>query len=334
MLPTTSRTEAGIPRRRAIAACLKCRKQKVKCSGQRPQCRRCLLRRETCIYEIRESQQPYGGQEPQDPGLLVLAEASRFGFEEEMAVTDEHASPYYRQDSLKTMQETQLLARDVVGRHIDAYFHYIHHLPGYDFFHRPSLMEEFLHNKLDPVLCKAICAAVSMYIASSSEARQLSMQWAKDVDAYIFSNLHKLTRLQLQLMVLSMFQNIAYRQFGRVWQMHGMAGRLAISLQLNAENASQTDSQSVACQEGTRRLIWGLYLHDKVHAGGIEEFVALPSRWMTIALPMTESNFEHEIETRMVKLSDVRSGGGSAASCPGSNAYLVILHELRHRVLQ
>lgn len=234
--------------------------------------------------------------------------------------------------SLDTSAQHRLLARDVVARHIEAYFEYVYHLPGYDFFHRPSMLEDFHNDKLAPVLCTALCAAVAMYISPSREGRQLSARWAKDCEAYIFSNLNNLSILNLQLMVLSTFQQFAYRQFGRVWLMHGMATRLALSLQLNRENYSNSNKLSVSSRECANRLVWCLFIHDRIHSGGIEDFVALPERLMHIPLPTNENDFQHELESRVGTLSD--SLQSLATDGLGITGYMAILQNLRYHILR
>ena len=221
----------------------------------------------------------------------------------------------------------RLCSKSTLVHHIDAYFDYVHHLPGYDFLHRPSILLDFHNDTLEPVMCMAICAAVAMYVSTSEQARRLSVEWSKGIDAYIFSHLHNLKLLNLQLMVLSMFQHFAYRQFGRVWHMHGMAARLAISLQLNMDRSS--GEAPLAMRESARRLIWGLFIHDKIHSGGVEEFVALPDHWMHIPLPMSESNFQREIDLPTCTLSD-----SLASTNLGISSYMVVLHELRYRILR
>jgi len=231
--------------------------------------------------------------------------------------------------------QQRFLKRDVVTRHVEAYFVYLYHLPGYDFFHRPSMLEDLHNSRISPILCTALCAAVAMYVSPSKEGRQLSVEWAKDVDSYLFSNMNDLSILNLQIMLLSMFQHFAYRQFGRVWLMMGMATRFGLTIQLNnitSLTGLETGGSGVASRECVKRLLWSLFVQDKIHSGGVDEFVGFPEQWMHIPLPLSEHHFQHEQDHQAGTLSDsleVLSRNGL-----GINGYMVILHNLRHHILR
>ncbi|KAL2880715.1 hypothetical protein SGCOL_003740, partial [Colletotrichum sp. CLE4] len=97
-----------------------------------------------------------------------------------------------------------------------------------------------------------------MFVSRSRESRVLSVQWAKEVDAYIFGNLNVFKVLNIQLLILSMFQNFAYRQFGKMWLLISMAARLAVSFQLNDEKPASDNGTTAALikRECERRLVW------------------------------------------------------------------------------
>ena len=318
MSATETRTEAGTVRRRVVAACEQCRARKAKCTGHRPKCRRCSVRSLQCVYEA---------------GQRRSCRATALGVSESLASPAASASndDHTRRDSLDTNSERQFLAKDIIARHIEAYFEYVYHLPGYDFFHRPSLLEDFQNDRIPPVLSLAISAAVSMYIATSREKRQLAVQWAKDLDNYIFSNFGTLRLFNLQLMILSIFHHYSYRQFGQVWLMHGLATRLALSHQLNKPKPLNPDGLSIVSGECARRLIWALFIHDKIHSGGVEEFVALPGKWMSVSLPTKETDFQNEVENTTGTISDCAAGLSDRLSVGG---YVAILHNLRYEIIR
>lgn len=325
LMPTESRTEAGIARRRTIAACNLCKTRKVKCSGHRPRCKGCESRRLECVYGQAQREQTQTSPEragEYDNGLVASSMApSTPGHSEQ---TNDNSSPLL----LHVDTEKRLLSRDVLTQHIRAYFVHVYHLPGYDFLHRPSVLESLHNDTLPPILSTALCAAVSMYI-SPRDVRQISIQWARDVDGYIFSHLNQLKLLNLQIMVLSMFQHFVYRQFGRVWLMLGMASRLALGLELNRD--ADPTSSNVPDRECRKRLAWSLFIHDKMHSGGIDEFVTMPEPWMHLSLPISETDFHHERDCQTGTLSD------DFETLPhqklGLNGYMVVLQNLRHHIL-
>lgn len=195
-------------------------------------------------------------------------------------------------------------------------------------------MLEALHNDtLPPILCTALCATVSMYISRSREQRQLSMYWAQEVDAYLFSHLNDLSLLNLQIIVLSVFQHFVYRQFGRVWLMLGMATRLAFGIQLNKETCLEAAQElGWVSRECARRLVWSIFVQDKIHAGGVEEFAAMPEAWLHIPLPLSELHFQREQDHCVGTLRD--DVGTLSRNGLGMNGYMVILQNLRYLILQ
>ncbi|KAH8881842.1 hypothetical protein GQ53DRAFT_832140 [Thozetella sp. PMI_491] len=233
---------------------------------------------------------------------------------------------------LHTALEKRLLSRDVLTRHVDAYFVYLYPLPGYDFFHRTSMLEDLHNDQITPILSTALCASVAMYVSRSKESRQISVEWARETDAYILSNLNSLNVLNLQVIVLSMFHHFVYRQFGRVWLMHGLATRLVVGLQMNSEASVGAEGAGVASRECLRRLAWAVFVHDKLHCGGVEEFVALPSHWMRIRLPLNENDFRHEQDRHVQRLDELDAG----LSCEdlGISGYMVMLARIRYPVLK
>ncbi|RMZ68810.1 fungal transcriptional regulatory [Pyrenophora seminiperda CCB06] len=230
------------------------------------------------------------------------------------------------------MTQKRLLSKDVISQHIDAYFIHIYHIPGLNFFHRPSMLRDLHNDRLPPILSTAICATVSGYLDRSKVGKELSVQWAASVDSYISANLNDLTLLNLQIMILSLFQNFSYRQFGRAWLILGMAARLSLGIQLNKDIFPSPQNESIALQECKKRLAWSIFIADKLYSGGIDELVAMPKRWMYLTLPLNEDDFLHERHRHTGYLNnDIE-----ALSCDslGISAATVILMGLRHDILQ
>ncbi|KAF1829850.1 hypothetical protein BDW02DRAFT_127436 [Decorospora gaudefroyi] len=329
--PTEAVTEAGTARRRTTAACQRCRARKTKCDGQRPQCCRCQQQGADCAYLEDGPRRGYNRRTmslqgtSQSPDRSVRTTTVISGSTEQTATMDERAP-------LDVVSQRAFLSRDVLAQHIEAYFVHIYHLPGYNFFHRPSILEDLHNDRLAPILSTAICAIVSGYLNRSKEGKQLSLRWAMDVDAYIFANLNNLTLLNLQVMMLSLCQQFAYRQFGRSWLILGMATRLALGIQLNKGARSTPQGGSVALRECKKRLAWSIFIQDKLHSGGIDELVAMPRRWMHVSLPMDEEDFDRERDRQTALLSS------GVATLPSENlgisGYLVLLMDLRHDILQ
>ncbi|KAJ0314211.1 hypothetical protein Brms1b_007084 [Colletotrichum noveboracense] len=219
--------------------------------------------------------------------------------------------------SLNTSLEQTLLSTDVIRQHLEVFFDHVYPL-GYDFFHRPSMMEEFYAGKLPPILCTSVCAAAAIFVSRSRESRVLSIQWAKEVDGYIFANLNVFKVLNIQLMALSKFQNFA----------------LCVSFQLNDERPlpPDADTSTVILRECERRLVWHVWWMDKGLSAGFDEFTCLPNRWMRTPLPNAEHTFRHGLLKKTSKLSD--GVEALAAHDAGARAYVMILFSLRCEVLR
>lgn len=220
-------------------------------------------------------------------------------------------------------------------RHIEAYFDHVYPLQGYDFFHRPSLLESFYNDRMPPILCTAICATAAMFISPSDKAsRAISIEWSNEVDRYVSSNMNRLNILNLQLIMLSMFQHFAYRQFGRVWLMHGAATRLALAFQLNEERhpAPGQSPMSITERECLRRLMWSVFVRDKMLSGGVDEFITLPDEWMRLHLPCNEHCFQHELPQETGTMSD--SVDSMSRRELGSKGFLLVLQSIHHRILK
>ncbi|TDZ27371.1 putative transcriptional regulatory protein [Colletotrichum spinosum] len=313
LAPTEALTEAGTKRRRIAAACVECRAQKAKCSGHRPQCFHCNRRNLTCVYPSSTTRRK--GRAPPSQSHQSASPESTSTLSQGASHENESTSQQQQQQqqrtanpaaaSLNTALDRSLLSTDVIRQHLEAFFDHVYPL-GLDFFHRPSMMEEFYAGKLPPILCTSICATAAMFVSRSREARVLSVSWAKDVDAYIFGNLNVYKVLNIQLMSLSMFQNFAYRQFGKVWLLVSTAARLCVAFQLNDDRplAPDADTASMIRRECERRLVWHVWWMDKGLSAGFDEFTCLPNRWMRTPLPNPEHTFRYGLLKKTSKLGD------------------------------
>jgi hypothetical protein len=234
--------------------------------------------------------------------------------------------------SLNIQAERRFLSRDVLAQHTEAYFTHIYHLPGYNFFHRPSMLEDLQNDRVAPILSIAICATVSSYLDRSKSGKQLAIQWATEVDGYISTNMNNLNLLNLQVIMLSLYQHFAYRQFGRSWLLLGMATRLALGIQLNKGVQGGASDSSFAARECNKRLAWSIYIHDKLQSGGIEEFVTMPQRWINLSLPLNDDDFHRERDCATSTLADNLKV--SVRSDLNPSSYMVILMTLRHEILR
>ncbi|TQN65458.1 putative transcriptional regulatory protein [Colletotrichum shisoi] len=347
--PSETLTEAGTRRRRIAAACMECRNQKANLacvypsssSSSSSQSKR--KNRQAGQQQQQQQQQQHHHhhhhqqqQHPQQSQQWTSPESISSTVVSRSAPCEAGSRLQRTRSSLNTALDHSLLSTDVVRQHLEAYFDHVYPI-GHDFFHRPSMMEEFYAGRLPPILCTSVCATAAMFVSRSRESRVLSVQWAKEVEAYIFANLNVFKVLNIQLVILSMFQNFAYRQFGKMWLMIGMAARLAVSFQLNDErrhphHPPDNDTATLIKRECERRLVWHVWIMDKMLSAGLDEFTALPNRWMRVSLPNSEHAFCHGLLKPTSKLDDGVEALASHEA--GPNSYLIMLLPLWCEVLK
>ncbi|KAL1873116.1 hypothetical protein VTK73DRAFT_1077 [Phialemonium thermophilum] len=332
--PTQDVTQAGTARRRALYACESCHALKARCSGGRPKCTRCERRGLDCSYPQRSRDSSDRARKSRLVSL-VSKPSDKSGSPEDPRRGEERLGIAHVPSPNITLNQG-LLRKDVLTQHIDAYFNHVYPLPGYDFIHRPSVLEDLQNDRIPGILCTAICATVAMFVShSDKDSRAVSIQWSKAVDNYINNNMNRLEILNLQLTVLSMFQHFAYRQFGSVWLMHGWATRLALAFQLNEDRPFPLQGrspQSLTREECLRRLLWSVFHWDRMLAAGIDEFVGLHDEALHVQLPCNEHGFQYELPQQTCHLSD--GINEIAQRNLGSKGFLLLLLPIRHRILK
>ena len=108
-------------------------------------------------------------------------------------------------------------------------------------------------------------------------------------------------------------------------------------MQLHESNftpkAGDLEGREVAYRECARRVAWSLVIRDRMASGGVEQFQALPQRWMRIPLPMKEDDFNYQRESCPGILSDhvERFGPGSQL---GISAYTVLISNMHYDILR
>ncbi|KAJ5896217.1 uncharacterized protein N7473_005616 [Penicillium subrubescens] len=182
-------------RRRASQACIACRRQKARCSGELPACKACRQRQRLCQYAA--SDLPVGA----DSAISSLF-------------------PIRRQELLSA---------------IDRFFGHLYPVPAFAFLHEPSVRKQCESGVLDPSLALSLAAVTNAYLSSNKQVLEECASWIRAVEMEIWDRLHSPSIHQAQSLLLMAHYHIQTGHFGRAYMLVGMTARSTTALRLNYE---------------------------------------------------------------------------------------------------
>lgn len=234
------------------------------------------------------------------------------------------------------MNRDILAKQDIVLRHFDVFFRMWSVLPCMNFLQRESTYIEIEEKRLHPILAAAVCATTSHVIHPNQIRIPFADRCADQVDFYLFRNMDSLLRQGAHENLIILVCAIIYfwhgGQMGKVWMYMGLSVRLIMALQLNWDNAGQSPLK----QESNRRLVWSVYILDRLLAGGFDEHLLLRDVDMHIKLPVSDevllqtSNLPPAGYTSMPTGQSGSQQGTQKLSLDG---YHLRLHRIRHQIL-
>ncbi|KAI5928357.1 hypothetical protein F4810DRAFT_174 [Camillea tinctor] len=291
--PPQERTIFEPTRRRGQRACLECRFQKARCSGEEPQCGCCCRRGKICIYlgSKRLSQvidtrtSPSENPLADNGGILSQAEPSHAG---PLMTSDEKTSP---SPSSRIGDESSSTtgvppAMELLSL-VQLFFEQIYPLISYSFLHEASVTEQCANGSLDPLLAYGICSVTSMRRNIYNYYPYQTDRWIQQVENEIWQSIEYPTIARLQTLVLVIQYRVWTGRFQRAFMLSSIAARSASALRLNYE---RTDLDNVA-QEIRRRLMWTLMVMDSFFAVGLPEFELNSYENIYLVLPSSEDRF-------------------------------------------
>ncbi|ORY70095.1 uncharacterized protein BCR38DRAFT_99560 [Pseudomassariella vexata] len=301
--PNGTVTEAGTLRKRAQRACLECHGHKTKCSGDLPSCTRCQTNDLKCEYvpakrkfaNVPGHSNSVDGQTPPSavpfPNGQLSPEVSSDGNISSDIFLDPSPAP-----------QTRLIKRDVILKHVDAYFDYFFHMPCMNFLHPVTVYRWVEEDNFPPHLAAAICSISSSLVSTVSPGRALAARWNEQVEYYVFQNLVHLEPELLLYHVLVTVYNWMYGPWSKVWMYVSTAARLIRCLQLNYDPDIKANQVNFSQQEIQRRSVWQIYLIDHFLSGGFDEHLLLPSNSMHVRLPCSDQVFKDGLPSMMETL--------------------------------
>ncbi|KAI1019063.1 hypothetical protein LB503_009193, partial [Fusarium chuoi] len=253
-------TQAGIKRRRILRACAACRSAKSKCSGTCP-CNRCQSQGQECVF----------GDEPDsscvDIGIEVQTSPASTSQSHYGSVPSQ-ASPMDISASVTggTQRVFELENRDTIRQYLDTYFDKSD-IADCVFLHRATTIAEWSQGKLEKTLLKAICASALRLAPTYHSETSPAHNWIKQVQQELVNHMGDMSVPKLQALMLVIKFLFSMRFTGDVWVLLSIASRVAFTKRLNYERPAIDPVK----QECLRRLMWSIYVVDKIFSGGIED---------------------------------------------------------------
>ncbi|KAJ5722990.1 hypothetical protein N7488_001025 [Penicillium malachiteum] len=318
----TSRTKytiGSIERRHGLRACRPCRASKSRCSGSLPTCRQCERRGLDCQYAPSRRR-----KNPSDT-IPVAVETTHTGTQ--MLQADDR-NLIYPARAVNGIHMGLSGDKIFVESHIDAYFESLNAIPQYSFIHKPSFLRSFHQNTLDPLLLRFICGIASRFIQPGLQQGYVAA-WLKEVEAQVWPKLSEMKVGNLQILLSLICWYSVERKVSNLWTASAMAARIAYGLRLNHE---ASDKIPFILKETRRRLVWSIFMLDKLYAGGFPELTLCPANTLHVKLPCEEQNFELDIPVETSLL--VKSGPFSEESGIGIMGYIARLMSIRHAILE
>ncbi|KAH7170282.1 fungal transcriptional regulatory protein [Dactylonectria macrodidyma] len=344
--PSHSHTEAGTVRKRAQRACSLCHSNKTKCSGDLPKCKRCEANDLACEYtpakrkftHVPVSSSSSRGHKttPSNQrsassdagGPTINRNRDNFILAIDASILNaEYNSLTVFIDATNRSNREILFRKDIIMKHMDAYFQYIYYMPCMGFFRRNTVYQEIQDGTFDPATAAAMCAVTSLFVNPGEAGRVFSMKCSEQVELYVFHSIFRFAEKVLILYALNGYHNFLHGHLAKVWQCFGIATRLMLGLQVNWDIRPR--DRSFAHQETMRRIVWQFFYLDRLLAGGYEEYIGCRDEIMKIRLPCSEEAFKADRAVIVERLHEKSKSKGNM----GIHGYQLRLIDIRHRVL-
>ncbi|KAF3392619.1 hypothetical protein F1880_008847, partial [Penicillium rolfsii] len=321
--------------KRTYRSCTACRASKTKCSGDRPECRRCRQKAQPCVYpeasqpswiervEVTPQKSLSTPHETSDESSGSLLQSTRT-HDAEYKATPQSPSPSYQHSletdavephisSLAWINSRQLPSPWKIRLLVEEYFNNIHPLRCFAFIHKPTFLQrlekddKYQHNALLHIIC---ALGAQFYALSYSETVTplpskfvllAGNEWAKTAQRLILESLDTVTIENTRAAVLLNDYAIRMGNFANAFMLSGIITRMTQALQINLEYNTDLLCQnndvgpSITARESRRRLMWSCYVLDALVGSGVDQLTLVDEKDMKIQLPCNERNFTQQI---------------------------------------
>jgi hypothetical protein len=204
----------------------------------------------------------------------------------------------------------------------------MHELAVYGFLHRETLTNMLDEGNVPEVLLKSLCGVAAKLLTKDSDDIDMINMWMKDVEHEIMQNLWRLDVPYIQSLVFLITHVNLHSNPSKAWMLLSLASRAAYALQLNYEKRSL----SAIKQESRRRLMWAIYICDKLCSGGISEFTLCRREDIHVQLPCKDSMFKFGISATTPTLDKLMAN--EVSESVDTRAYLLKSIDFRDRILR
>ncbi|PYI11716.1 hypothetical protein BO78DRAFT_403104 [Aspergillus sclerotiicarbonarius CBS 121057] len=293
---------------RGSRACINCRLQKSRCSGELPQCTNCQRRHGECQYpasgRVRHSPQ-------KSPETLKVTYLNRTLAESEL----QQGLVYPVKDGAELV------------RVLDDYFLHLYPLPSYSFLHEPSIRRMCADRTLEPSLVLSICAIVKLHCKRAWPQPSESGLLVELSEKRIWDQLEKPSIFRLQALFLIIQYHAEVGRFERAFMMASIASRHVAALQLNHESPQL----SFVTQEIRRRTVWTMALLDGYFSVGLPGYSTINYEEIYQQFPCREERFGSPIPENI----DVVVTRGENNNRPRSMLELILrISKLRRDIIR
>ncbi|KAF2099073.1 hypothetical protein NA57DRAFT_39491, partial [Rhizodiscina lignyota] len=307
------RSSARVEKRtRTYRSCNQCRSSKLKCSGERPKCRRCAARSIACVYDTDSAPAWIRSIEQSTRRNNEPREESTMSAEAENSESNDLG---IREDGLYSWLFSRALPSVPLRRRLaEQYFNHHHPLRCFGFIHKPSFMqrldEDKLSSKAELALLYIVCAiGVKFYaLHARQDQYQLSLkqvqlagsQWAKQATSMILGDYGNISIENLMATLLLHDYEIGSGNHAQAFLLSALTARMASALQINLEYSTDIlyvgesrGAPSAVEREERRRLMWACYDIDTWNGSGVEQLTLLNETDIKIQLPCNSRDFLH-----------------------------------------
>ncbi|KAH7035806.1 uncharacterized protein B0I36DRAFT_239913, partial [Microdochium trichocladiopsis] len=312
--PSSARvTQAGLARRRSRRACDTCRLLKTRCSGTQP-CSRCRQRSLACVFPPGTAASPAAADDASCPSPTTTTPPPR--------------------TSLARLTANPLQ----VQADIRAYFGSLSASPAsIRFLHRATVLADYSQGRLDPILTATLCALGRLYTLEHSQVhvrraeQEDAEAWLAEARRRVVEDVATATIARVQTLILILQYRVKQGSVMDAWTLVALGARLAFTLRLNYELPGL--HQDPITQETHRRMIWAIWLVDKLLAGGIEDLVVCATERVHVRLPCDDYTFERGIPSRAGWLGQNVESSPSDDLALDALGFYVRDMDCRHRIL-
>ncbi|KAJ5299276.1 hypothetical protein N7476_010833 [Penicillium atrosanguineum] len=228
----------------------------------------------------------------------------------------------------KPIANMELADKTFLESHVTAFFEYFNSIPQYNFIHKPTFLRSFHHNNLDPLFLRCVCGIASRFVQPNTE--DYTSDWLREVEAQIWPRISEMKVQNLQILLLLICWYSLSRKISSMWTASAMAARMAYGIRLNHEADGKMPFVS---KEVRRRLMWSIFMLDRLYAGGFPELTLCATETIHINLPCEERNFDLDIPLSTPVLKPTITTP-ELESGIGIMGYITRLIDIRHAILE